>query len=140
MKLPGSILAAVLICSYAAPASAQQQTQADSAAEAPESMQTVTVKARRFHVEPQEFKDYEYEYGLDNGEAVRFSRRVGRFYVAIKGQPKVEIFPTAAERFETREGAELVFTENGEYLTIDHYERLQLASGVPIARLQAAPK
>lgn len=138
MKLPGSILAAVLVCSYAAPASAQQQAQADSAAEAP--MQTVTVKARRFHIEPQEFKDYEYEYGLDNGEAVRFSRRVGRFYVAIKGQPQVEIFPTASDRFETRDGAKLVFTENGDSLTIDHYELLQVASGVPVAALPAAPK
>ena len=70
---------------------------------------------------------------------VRFSRRVGRFYVTIKGQPPVEIFPTAADRFATEGGAKLVFTENGDALTIDHYEALQEAAGLRVAAVSEAP-
>jgi len=128
-------VAACMSCVYA-----QQQAQAASVSDAAEPVQTVTVTAQRFHVTPQEFKDYEYTYVLSNGEVVRFSRRVGRFFVAIKGQPTVEIFPAAAEQFVTSDGARLVFTDAGDKLTIDHYELLQAASGVQVAALPTAPK
>jgi len=139
MKFIVFILAAVSAWCSATPAYAQQ-THITSAAEAPESIQSVTVTARRFHVEPQEFRDYEYEYRLDNGDGVRFSRRVGRFYVAIKGRPTVEIFATAPDQFETWDGAKLAFTEDGDALTIDHYELLQAASGVPFKAVPVAQK
>lgn len=140
MKMIGLSLAAMLAWSFAAPAHAQQQEQATSAADAARPIESVIVTARRFHMEPLEFKDYEYGYSLSNGDSVRFSRRVGRFYVAIKGQPAVEIFPTAADQFETRGGARLVFTENGDALTIDRYEALQIASGLQVATVPQAPK
>jgi hypothetical protein len=140
MKIKSSSVAVILVWSCMASASAQQGAQASSPAALADATQTVTVTARRFHVEPQEFKDYEYTYGLSNGETVRFSRRVGRFYVAIKGQPAVEIFPTAPEQFATEGGAKLTFRDNGDMLTIDHYEALQVASGVSVASLPTAPK
>ena len=123
-----------------APAYSQEQAPAISAAESPDPIASVTVTARRFHMEPQDFMEFEYAYRLSNGESVRFSRRVRRFYVAIKGQPPVEIFPTAAEQFVTRGGAKLIFTEGGDALNIDHYEVLEAESSLKLAHAPAAPK
>ena len=147
MKPTLSNLVAAVALSVASLAHAGPQANADpqaaapaapAAAEALAPIESVTVTARRFHMEPQEFMDYEYAYNLSNGEVVRFSRRVGRFYVAIKGQPTVEIFPTAADQFVTKGGARLLFTEGGDALNIDHNELLELASGLPIASAPAA--
>lgn len=139
MKLTGFMLA-VVMASFLASASAQQHTQAVSADDAAQPIASVTVTAQRFHMEPAEFKDYEYAYNLSNGEVVHFSRRVGRFFVAIKGRPAVEIFATAADQFKTSGGAKLVFAENGDKLKINHYEALQIASGVPVATMAGSPK
>ena len=146
MKIIRSGLAVVSLCFFVAAVHAQQQTQAISATEASQSMQTVNVSgARRVHLEPQEYMAYEYEYSLSNRDTVRFSRRVGRFYVEIKPNPAVEIFPAAAGEFETKAGARLVFSEGGDALDIDHYELLQAASGVtvtslPVMAMPGAPK
>jgi hypothetical protein len=146
MKTFRSGLAAVSLCFCAASAYAQEQTQAISVREASQPTQTVKVSgARRVHLEPQEYMAYEYEYSLSNRDSVRFSRRVGRFYVEIKPNPAVEIFPAAAGQFETKAGARLVFTDGGDTLDIDHYELLQAASGVtvtalPVMALPGAPK
>jgi len=140
MKIIGVSLAALAVCGSVGPAYAQQQEQAAQAVESPQVVESVTVTARRFKITPQEFSDYEYAYTLSNGEVARFSRKVGRYYVAVKGQPKVEIFSTAADRFVTKGGAKLVFTEAGEALTIDNYEQLEIESGLPIAALSPAKK
>ncbi|NYE59652.1 hypothetical protein FHW58_000804 [Duganella sp. 1224] len=114
---------------------AQQQDQAISAAQAeqPQSMDSVTVSARRFHMEPQDFSPFEYEYVLNNGTVVRFSRRVGRFYIGGRGTPTVEIFPISPMEFVSKSGAHLVFTEGGDALDIDHYETLATAFYPPHA-------
>jgi hypothetical protein len=140
MKIIGSSLAAAAVWLVLAPACAQQQTQDASAADTARPIDSVVVSARRFHLEPPQFKDYEYTYVLSNGDVVRFSRRVGRFYVTLKGCPEVEIFPTALDKFETEGGARLVFTEEGDKLTIDRYEEVRKASGVPITAMLAAPR
>lgn len=139
MKIIGLRLAAAALCFSVASVSAQQQ-QALSAAAAPDPMGSVTVTARRFHMEPRDFAAFEYEYVLNNGDIVRFSRRVGRFYVGLRGKPTVEIFPTTADQFVTKDGARLVFTEGGDALDIDHYETLQAAFGIPVTTATAAPK
>jgi len=109
MKIAGSILAATMALSSPSFAHIQQQAPA-SAAAAPDSVQSVVVTTHRFHVEPREFADYEYAYTLENGEMVRFSRRVGRFYVAIKGYEPVEILASSPAQFVSRGGATLVFS------------------------------
>ncbi len=127
MKMIGLSLAAILAWTSGASAYAQQETQAAAAAP----IGSVIVKGQRARVTPEQFKDYEYEYGLSNGEAVRFSRRVGRYYVAIKGRPALEIFSTSPTQFVTSGGARLVFTEDGDKLTIDRYEAIERAYGLP---------
>jgi hypothetical protein len=140
MKIIASRLAAAALCFSVASASAQQQEQALSAAAAADPIGSVTVKARRYHMEPQDFKAFEYEYVLNNGDIVRFSRRVGRFYIGLRGKPTVEIFPTSPDQFVSKAGAQLIFTEGGDALDIDHYETLQAAFGVPVTTATAAPK
>ena len=138
MKIIRLGLAAVSLCFCAASLHAQEKTQAISATEASQPVQTIKISgARRVHLEPQEYMAYEYEYSLSNRDTVRFSRRVGRFYVEIKPNPAVEIFPAAAGQFETKAGARLVFTDGGDSLDIDHYELLQVASGVTVTTLPA---
>jgi len=138
MKVFDLSLAAVALCFSVASVSAQQQ--ALSAATAPDPIESVSVTARRFHMEPRDFEAFEYEYVLNNGDIVRFSRRVGRFYVGLRGKPTVEIFPTTADQFVTKGGARLIFTEGGDALNIDHYETLQASFGIPVATAPAAPK
>jgi hypothetical protein len=146
LKIIRSSLAAVSLCFFATSLQAQERTQAIGTTEVSQPVQTVNISgARRVHLEPQEYMAYEYEYSLSNRDTVRFSRRVGRFYVEIKPNPAVEIFPAAAGQFETRAGARLVFTDGGDSLDIDHYELLQAASGVtvtslPMMALPGAPK
>jgi hypothetical protein len=141
MKLTGLGLAAMLALTGAAPALATEQAQAGpSADEAPKQMESVVVTARRFHIEPLQFKDYEYAYNLSNGDVVRFSRRVGRFYASINTGATVEIFASAPDVFVSKGGAKLVFTENGDKLTIDRFEELQIAASLPVAVTPKAPK
>jgi len=140
MKIAGSVLATLVALSSPSFAQVQQQAPVTSAAEAPESLQSVAVTARRFHIEPREFNSYEYSYTLDNGGTVNFSRRVGRFYVAIKGYEPVEILAAGPDHFVSSSGAALRFTEGGDALTIDNYELLQGESGSPIVYAFGAPK
>lgn len=129
MKITESILAASVALSASSFAQVQDSAPVTSAAESLESAQNVIVSARRFHVEPREFANYEYAYTLSNGEMVRFSRRVGRFYVSIKGYERIEILPSSSDQFVSRGGATLIFTEGGDALTIDNYELLREESG-----------
>ena len=117
----------VAAVAYEAP---QEAAQTDAASMG---MESVTITARRFHMAPREFMDYEYAYNISNGDVVRFSRRVGRFYLAIKGQPTVEIFATAGNQFVSKDGAKLIFSQGGDTLTIDNYERIQMAAHLPVA-------
>ena len=129
MKITESIFAAAVALSASSFAQVQDSAPVTSAAESLESAQNVIVSARRFHVEPREFANYEYAYTLSNGETVRFSRRVGRFYVSIKGYEPIEILPSSSDQFVSRGGATLIFTEGGDALTIDNYELLREESG-----------
>lgn len=129
MKITESILAASVALSASSFAQVKDSAPVTSAAESLESAQNVIVSARRFHVEPREFANYEYAYTLSNGETVRFSRRVGRFYVSIKGYERIEILPSSSDQFVSRGGATLIFTEGGDALTIDNYELLREESG-----------
>ena len=131
MTTTASILAATAATAawlVIAPACAQQQdAPLSGVADAQQPMESVTVSARRHHMEPQDFAPFEYEYVLNNGDIVRFSRRVGRFYIGGRGTPTVEIFPVTPAEFVSKSGAHLVFTEGGDALNIDNYEPLRAA-------------
>lgn len=132
MTIAGLILVVGVALTSPSFAQVQQQTAVSGIAEAPEAVQSVIVTARRFHVEPQEFANYEYAYPLSNGKTLRFSRRVGRFYVEIKGYERLEILASGPGQFVSKGGVTLTFTEDGDALAIDNYELLQQESGCPI--------
>ncbi|MCU6496365.1 hypothetical protein LPN04_01005 [Rugamonas sp. A1-17] len=93
--------------------------------------ESVKISASRYHMEPQEFQDYQAAYHLSNGETMRFTRQVGRFYTEIKGQPRVEIYAVGPAEFVTRTGAHMSFAEDGDALTVSNYERLPMAAKLP---------
>jgi hypothetical protein len=118
-----AVAAALSIASIAsaAPASAAQEAASES----------VKISAPRYHIEPSEFSEYLYAYKLSNGDMLRFSNRVGHYYAQVKGQPKVEIFATGPAEFVTDTGTRMKFTEDGDTLTINNYERLPMAAHLP---------
>lgn len=93
-----------------------------------------------YHVEPQEFADYEYSYHLSNGDMMKFTRKVGKFYTEIKGAQKVQIFATGPGEFVTGAGAKITFAEAGEALTVNNYERLPLAHHLPANTMVVATR
>lgn len=93
--------------------------------------ESVKISANRYHMEPQEFQDFQSAYHLSNGETMRFTRQVGRFYTEIKGQPRVEIYAVGPAEFITRAGSRMSFAEHGDALTVSNFERLPMAAKLP---------
>jgi hypothetical protein len=93
-----------------------------------------------YHIEPQQFAEYEYLYKLSNGDQMRFTRQVGVFYTAVKGSPKVRIYPTGPGEFVTSAGTKMKFTEDGDKLIIDNYERLPMAARLPANTMVVATR
>lgn len=124
-------VAAALSVAVIVPAAAQSAA-GDAGSE------SVKVSAARYHIEPQEFQDYLYSYQLDNGETVKFTRRVGRFYTEVKGNARVEIYAAGPGEFVTDSGARIRFADDGNTLTITNYERLPMAARLPASTLMVA--
>ncbi|NGZ82763.1 hypothetical protein [Duganella aceris] len=84
-----------------------------------------------YHLAPQEFQDYLNAYALSNGDSMKFSQRLNRYYTTVKGESRVEIFAVAPGVFVTKNGATLKFSEDGEALAIDNYERMRVTAVLP---------
>ena len=93
-----------------------------------------------YHIEPQQFADYEYSYKLSNGDQMRFTRQVGKFFTEVKGSPRVRIYATGPGEFVTSAGTRLKFTEDGDTLTVNNYERLPMASRLPANTIVVATR
>jgi len=104
---------------------------ASAAPDATPAGESVKISASRYHMEPQEFQDYQSSYHLSNGDTMRFSRQVGRFYTEIQGQPRVEIYAVGPAEFITRTGARISFADDGDALTVSNYERLPMMAKLP---------
>ncbi len=110
-----------LSTAYAGP-----QVQADAKSE------TVQIKASEgFHMQPQEFDDYAYNYYLSNDDKIKFSRRVSHYYAQVYNEKKAEIFPVAPGVFMTAAGTRIEFQDAGFSVVISNYERLPMASTLP---------
>lgn len=84
-----------------------------------------------YHIEPYQFDDYANLYKLSNGDQMKFTREVGKFYTEVKGSPRVRIYATGPGEFVTGAGAKVTFTEDGEQLIVDNYERLPMVRRLP---------
>ncbi len=125
MKTTLLSLAVAAAWSIAAVASAAPAAAAEAASE------SIKISATRYHMEPQEFSDYQSSYRLNNGDTIRFTRQVGRFYTEIQGQARAEIFALGPAEFITRNGSRMVFDEQGDSLTVSNYERLPMTAQLP---------
>ena len=135
MKTTLLSLAVAAALSVAAVAGAAPDTAATNAAG-----ESVKISASRYHMEPQEFQDYQSSYHLSNGETIRFTRQVGRFYTEINGQPRVEIYAVGPAEFVTRSGSRMSFADDGDALTVSNYERLPMVARLPANTIMMAKR
>ena len=94
---------------------------------APLSSVAVTGRAstkQRYHLAPNEFLDYDSLYTLDNGQYIRMSRRVNRYYARVKNEAEVEIYGQRPGVFTSENGTELVFTNNGNDLVVTGLDKM----------------
>jgi hypothetical protein len=96
-------------------------------AHAADTADSVQIKARAgYHLTPKEFRDYQSAYALSNGDTVKFSQRMNRYFTSVEGESAIEIFAVAPDAFVTGNGASIKFSNNGDELAISNYERLQV--------------
>ncbi|XLZ69422.1 hypothetical protein ABT364_23260 [Massilia sp. SR12] len=93
-----------------------------------------------YKLQAQEFSDFAYTYVLANTQAIRFTQTGRRYWASLGGAGKVELYPIGANVFMTAAGARVEFTEQGEQVAIDNFERLPLAAtlGATQVRMVAA--
>ncbi len=84
-----------------------------------------------FHMKPQEFEDYAYNYYLSNDDVIKFSQNVAHYYAQVRGERKAEMFPIAPGVFMTAAGTKVEFGDDGFSVTISNYERLPMANVLP---------
>jgi len=97
------------------------------AAHAADTADSVRITARSsYHLAPQDFREFSGVYVLSNGDTVKFSQRLNRYFSSVDGAPMVEIFAVAPDAFVTGNGAAIKFGDGGEELAINNYERLQV--------------
>ena len=119
------------LLSLAVAAALSITTLAHAASPDNESVKIAAPAAGDFKFKPYEFQEYLYSYALSNGDKLKFTQKVAHYYAEVNGHRKVEIYPVAPGEFVTQAGSRISFTEDGDALTIDNYERLPMAAQLP---------
>ncbi|WP_374580327.1 hypothetical protein [Pseudoduganella sp.] len=90
---------------------------------------SVQIKAPEvsYKLHADEFKDFAHTYVLADSKAIRFSQSGRRYWARLAGENKVELYPMAANVFVTAAGARIEFSDQGEQVAIDNYERLPMS-------------
>lgn len=103
---------------------------------------SVQIKAPQasYKLHAQEFRDFAYVYVLANAQAIRFTQTGRRYWASLGSADKVELYPVAANVFVTQAGARVEFSDQGEQVAIDNFERLpsSAALGASKVRMVAA--
>lgn len=98
----------------------------------PAASDTVQIRAKAaYRLSPQDFNDYAATYQLETGHQVKFTQGLHRYFAALRGEAKVEIYPVARGVFVSDNGARIVFSDSGDTLLISHPELLP--AGVALA-------
>lgn len=72
-----------------------------------------------------EFDDYAFNYGLSNGQKIKFTRSGGqRFYAQLKSEPREQMYALSKGVFVTASGARVEFSDDGDLVTINNFERM----------------
>ncbi len=90
---------------------------------------SVQIKAPpvNYKLHADEFRDFAYTYVLANSKAIRFTQTGRRYWASLAGEEKVELYPVAANVFVTAAGARVEFTDEGEQVAIENFERLPMS-------------
>ncbi len=78
-----------------------------------------------------EFDAFATSYLLENGQRIKFTQRVARYYVQLEHEPRVELLPQEHGVFMTANGARVQFREEGEIVAIRDFDKLSLDSRLP---------
>jgi opacity protein-like surface antigen len=90
--------------------------------------QDPTVQVRRgsdYKLGVAEFNDYAATYGLTSGQHVKFVRSGNqRFYAELSDTPREQMYAMSKGVFVTAGGARVEFSEDGNEVTINNFERM----------------
>lgn len=92
------------------------------------SVEITSKSPQRYHMLEEEFYNFKSVYGLENGQRIRFTSVMGRFYTQLDDGQRVRIYPVSRTAFVTENGARIEFREQGETLGIASFEKLSPAS------------
>lgn len=92
------------------------------------SVEITSKSPQRYHMLEDEFYNFKSVYGLENGQHIRFTSVMGRFYTQLDNGQRVRIYPVSRTAFVTENGASIEFREQGETLGIANFEKLSPAS------------
>jgi len=73
------------------------------------------------------FDDFANRYALSNGNTIKFTQSGGHYWARLKLEDRVELFPVAANTFQTAAGTRVEFRDRGEEVVIENYERLPMS-------------
>lgn len=94
---------------------------------------TVQIKAAAqstYKLAPDEFRDYNSNYGLSNGQYIRFTQQGRHYWARLQGGDKVELYAVEPRVFMTAAGTRVEFRDAGDQVVIDNYERLPMAAAM----------
>ena len=109
-----------------------------SAAHAQDSSVHIKAKTASYYVTPGEFADFKNTYRLSNGQLLQFTQDGNRFYTQIDKGQRVRIFASSPTVFVTDAGTRIVFTEQGDTVGIDNFEKLPMAAKLPANTMMMA--
>jgi len=109
-----------------------------SAAHAQDSSININAKSARYYVTPTEFADFKNAYRLTNGQILQFTQDGSRFYTRLDNGQRVRIFASSPTEFVTEAGTRIVFTEEGETVGINNFEKLPMAARLPANTMMMA--
>ena len=124
-----TLLSVALVLSGAALAADPVAPAAPTAADAAQPLSSIAVTGvastrQRYHLAPNEFLDYDYVYILDNGQYIKMSRRVNRYYAQVATEHTVEIYGQRPGVFKSENGTELVFTNDGADVVVTGLDKM----------------
>ncbi len=80
-----------------------------ASAKTPDTESSVLIKGsanvQKSYVSPEEFRDLQGSYALDNGQTLRVSQIQNRYFAQIGTQEKLEVIPTSSEVFVAKDNS-----------------------------------
>ena len=109
-----------------------------SAAHADDSSVQINAKPARYYVTPSEFADFKNAYHLTNGQILQFTQNGNHFFAQLDKGQRVRIFAASPTEFVTDAGTRIIFTEQGETVGINNFEKLPMAAKLPANTMMMA--